>query len=60
MLLGSARTLLSPSELPCTTPIPLIGRFPAPGSPPILANEAAGVASRNARTIFPGGHKETP
>jgi len=56
MPLGSTATLFIPPAFAGPGAIPLIGTFPIPGSPAILANEAAGAArkTRNARAIFTG------
>ena len=52
--LGSAIALLIPPRLAGPGGIPLIGKFPAPASPAIIANEAVGAArkTKNARAIF--------
>jgi hypothetical protein len=52
--LGSAIALLNPPGLAGPGGIPLIGEFPAPASPAIIANEAVGAArkTKNARAIF--------
>jgi hypothetical protein len=56
MPLGSTVTLFIPPAFAGPGAIPLIGTFPIPASPGILANEAAGAARRtkNARAIFTG------
>jgi hypothetical protein len=51
--LGSTLTLLMPPTLAGPGGMPLIGTFPAPASPAIRANDAAGVARRRrARATF--------
>src|SRR5882724_9376936 len=52
--LGSASALFSPPTFAGPGGMPLIGRFPAPASPAIRANEAAGAERKmkNARAIF--------
>jgi len=54
MPLGSFNTLLTPPAAAGPGGIPLIARFPAPASPAIIANEAAGAARKmkNATAIF--------
>jgi hypothetical protein len=54
MPLGSATTLLIPPGVAGPDGIPLIGEFPAPASPAIIANEAVGAAkdTKIARAIF--------
>jgi hypothetical protein len=56
MPLGSTVTLFIPPAFAGPGAIPLIGTFPIPGSPAILANEAAGAArkTRSAKAIFTG------
>src|SRR5882762_3382257 len=51
--LGSASTLFSPPTFAGPGGMPLIGRFPAPASPAIRANEAVGADKRmnNAKAI---------
>jgi len=46
MPLGSARTLFNPPGFAGPSGIPLIGKFPAPASPAIIANDAVGAARR--------------
>jgi len=52
--LGSTITLFIPPAFAGPGAIQLMGTFPAPGSPAIRANEAAGAARKmkNARAIF--------
>src|ERR1700736_569542 len=54
MPLGSTVTLFIPPTFAGPGGIPLMGTFPEPAPPAILANEAAGAArrTRNARAIF--------
>ena len=54
MPLGSTITLFNPRAFAGPGAIPLIGTFPVPASPAILANEAVGAARRmtNAIAIF--------
>jgi hypothetical protein len=54
MPLGLTITLFIPPAFAGPGGIPLIGTFPIPASPAILANEAAGAArkTKNARAIF--------
>jgi hypothetical protein len=56
MPLGSTVTLFIPPAFAGPAAIPLMGTFPIPASPAILANEAAGADSNtsNARAIFAG------
>jgi hypothetical protein len=54
MPLGSTSTLFIPPTFAGPGGIPLIGTFPIPASPAVLAYEAAGAATatRSARAIF--------
>jgi len=56
MPLGSTVTLFIPPAFAGPGAIPLMGTFPIPASPAILANEAAGAdrTTKNARAIFTG------
>jgi len=56
MPLGSTVTLFIPPAFAGPGAIPLIGTFPIPASPGVLANEAAGAARKmkNASVIFTG------
>ena len=54
MPLGSFNTLLTPPAFAGPGAIQLIARFPAPASPAIIANDAAGAVRKmnNATAIF--------
>jgi hypothetical protein len=51
MPLGSTEALFIPPTLAGPDGIPLIGTFPMPASPAILANEAAGAARTMRRAM---------
>src|ERR1700710_1457634 len=51
MPLGSTVTLFIPPALAGPAGIPLMGTFPVPPSPAILANEAAGAARTTSRAM---------
>jgi uncharacterized membrane protein YdjX (TVP38/TMEM64 family) len=51
MPLGSTEALFIPPTLAGPAGIPLIGTFPMPASPAVLANEAAGAARMTKRAM---------